>query len=353
MSTGRRSTQRVSHVKGVGRTKVAGLSIIVLTFGLAAAPLTPAAHSMVAAVNAAGSPVVLAVGDMACDPQDPKFNGGAGSATRCAERRVSDQMVAQSGYDAVLGLGDYQYACGGAADWRTSYDPTYGRLDPWMDPIVGNHEYKTGTDYYGDQCPTSNTTASTYFSHFAQNDGSNAAHPKSGGHYSLNLGSWHLVGLNAQCAEVNSGGCSATSAQTTWLRQDLAANTQPCILAYWHQPRWTDDGDGNAYSTWWNVLYNYHADVVLNGHVHNYQRYPALNPNGNVDRTKGITQFIVGTGGEAADQISAAIPPNPSPVAAAEAFGYLRMNLKPTGWTARFINDTGTVLDTSTGTCHG
>ena len=46
----------------------------------------------------------------------------------------------------------------------------------------------------------------------------------------------------------------------------------------------------------WDDLYAAHADVILNGHDHDYQRYGLLNPSGATD-PNGIREFIVGTGG--------------------------------------------------------
>ncbi|MBA2559532.1 MAG: metallophosphoesterase, partial [Propionibacteriales bacterium] len=150
------------------------------------------------------------------------------------------------------------------------------------------------------------------------------------------------------------GGCTATSPQTTWLKSDLASVdsvAQPCIAAFWHQPLWTG-GKGSAmvYQAWWNALYNAQADVVLNGHVHNYQRFDALSPTGTPDPVNGITEYIVGTGGEALRSVNSTSSPHP--VQFAKTFGYLRMTLEATGWTADFINASGTVLDQSTGICH-
>lgn len=109
-----------------------------------------------------------------------------------------------------------------------------------------------------------------------------------------------------------------------------------------------------VYRSWWNTLYAAHADVVLNGHVHNYQRFAPMNPQGNSDPMHGITEFIAGTGGEAQVPVKAGAVPYP--VAQGKTFGYLRMTLLPTGWSADFVkvDSTGatTVLDTSTGTCH-
>jgi hypothetical protein len=297
---------------------------------------------------AVGDTVVIgAVGDMACDPSDPKYNGGVGNAKGCQGARVSNLMVADTSLSAVLGLGDYQYDCGDPDDYAVSYNPTWGRLDALMDPVAGNHEYKTGTDAFGATCPSDNTTAAGYFQHFGP-----AAHASTEGHFSFDLGSWHLIALNSNCGAAGVGGCGATSPQTKWLEQDLAATTQPCIAAFWHQPLYTSAKfKGTAYRPWWNALYAAHADVVLNGHVHNYQRYPALTPNAVKDAANGITQYTVGTGGEGFTKFVATVTPKPT--VHLQTFGYLRLTLSPTGWSAEFVDFTGAVADRSSGTCHG
>ena len=53
----------------------------------------------------------------------------------------------------------------------------------------------------------------------------------------------------------------------------------------------------------WQLLYQYGADLVLNGHDHLYARYRPLDPSGNSDPRRGIREFIVGTGGETLDPI--------------------------------------------------
>jgi hypothetical protein len=297
-------------------------------------------------VSLASAPVIGAVGDMACDPADSKFNGGLGTSSACAQRRLSDLMLGDASLEAILGLGDYQYDCGDAADYAVSYNPTWGRLDPLIDPVAGNHEYKTGRDLFGGTCPSDNTSAYSYFTHFGA-----AAHPVTGGHFSFDLGSWHLIALNGNCGKTGVGGCSASSAQTTWLKADLAATTQPCVAAFWHQPLFTAAPfGGKPYRFWWDALYAAHADVAINGHVHNYQRYPALTPTGIRDPVAGLTEYVVGTGGEGFTKFVASA--SPQPVIHLQSFGYLQMTLADSGWSAEFIGPTGAVLDTSSGSCH-
>lgn len=285
---------------------------------------------------------IAAVGDMACDPSNTITKYSA--AIECQQQAVSDRILADP-IVAVLGLGDYQYDCGDAADWAVSYNPTWGRLDPIMDPSVGNHEYKTGPDSWGAQCPSSNTTAANYFAHFGA-----AAHPETAGHYSLDLGSWHLVALNANCSQRNVGGCAATSSQTLWLKQDLAATTQPCILAYWHQPMYQGLAKDyvSTYKPWWDALLVAHADVVLNGHIHNYQRFVPMD--GAKHATPdGLTQYIIGTGGEAQVAMKSS---GVKPAYWLKMFGYLDLDLGASGWHSQFIDQYGTSYDPFDGTCH-
>ena len=58
----------------------------------------------------------------------------------------------------------------------------------------------------------------------------------------------------------------------------------------------------------WSALYNAHADVVLNGHDHLYERYAQQDPSGNATAA-GIREFVVGTGGESLNGLSYPQPP--------------------------------------------
>ena len=101
---------------------------------------------------------------------------------------------------------------------------------------------------------------------------------------------------------------------------DLRSNHAPCTIAYWHQPAFTatrhrrrspnpaapgaDSAEGLAADAWWKLLYKSHATLILNGHEHVYARFRPMDPTGNSDPRHGITQFIVGTGGEAIDTLA-------------------------------------------------
>ncbi|HUA18369.1 MAG TPA: hypothetical protein VMB25_06460 [Bryobacteraceae bacterium] len=141
------------------------------------------------------------------------------------------------------------------------------------------------------------------------------------GWYSYNLGSWHLISLNVECS-TQPGGCVNTTGtwfnkEYEWLKNDLAANHSLCTLAYWHQPTFSATNgitqEGVTALAFWQLLYQYGADLVLNGHDHLYARYQPVDPNGKPDPRRGIREFIVGTGGETLDPIAL------TPVTAAQA----------------------------------
>src|SRR6266480_7524263 len=203
--------------------------------------------------SAAGDPVIAAAGDIACDPIDSGFHGGVGTPSRCHEKYTGAELVGGA-FTAVLPLGDEQYECGGAAAFAQSYDPAWGvaAVKSISYPVVGNHEYNSSG---GTAC---GRNASGYFGYFGA-----AAGDPTKGYYSYDLGTWHLIALNANCSHV---ACKAGSAQETWLANDLATHPNTCTLAYFHQPLFSAGPTTNsAVRPFWNDLYAARADVVLNG----------------------------------------------------------------------------------------
>jgi hypothetical protein len=291
---------------------------------------------------AASDPVIAAAGDIACDPSNSSFNGGNGSSNNCRQKYTSDLLV-NAGLSAVLDLGDNQYYCGGYQAFLQSYDLSWGRVKSITHPSVGNHEYLTsgGTD-----CKITNEGAAGYFNYFGA-----AAGVIGKGYYSFDVGTWHFIALNSNCIET--GGCGPTSAQYQWLQNDLAAHTNVCTLAYWHIPLFSSGGRSSANSKpFWQLLYNYNADLILNGHDHIYERFAPQDSTGAMDLTRGLREFIVGTGG--ADHTSIAQIAANSEVRNIDTYGVLKLTLHPTSYDWQFVPEAGkTFTDSGTGTCHG
>jgi hypothetical protein len=290
----------------------------------------------------AAAPVIATAGDIACDPGASGFNAGNGVASRCRDKYTSNVIVNNPSIAAVLPLGDNQYSCGGYAAFQASYDLSWGRLKSISHPSVGNHEYLTSG---GTGCDAANTGAAGYFEYFGA-----AAGGPSKGYYSYDIGAWHLIALNSQCRAA--GGCGATAAQGRWLRSDLAAHPNRCVLAYWHIPLFSSGGKANNNSrSFWDALYAAKADVVLTAHDHIYERFAPQSPTGAADPANGIREFVAGTGG--ANHTSLVALAANSEVLNTNTFGVLELTLYPDRYTWRFVAEPGrSFTDAGSQRCH-
>ena len=233
----------------------------------------------------------------------------------------------------VATLGDSVYDRGSASEFAELYEPTWGRHRARTRPAPGNHEYLT-------------PGAAGYFGYF----GAAAGDPRKG-YYSYDLGPWHLVVLNSECSAV--GGCFKGSPQERWLRDDLAAHPVPCVLAYWHVPRFNSGifGDSPYLADLWQALYDAGADVALAGHAHSYERFAPQTPRGAADPSRGIREFIVGTGGAAFTPVYAPRPN--SEVLDNSSHGVLQITLRASSYEWRFVPVPGDRLsDSGSAACH-
>jgi acid phosphatase type 7 len=291
------------------------------------------------AASARADPVIAAAGDISCSTSSSSYNGGAGTSTKCRARYTSNLLV-NAGLSAVLPLGDEQYDTGSLSQFNKSYALSWGRVKPITFPAAGNHEYKT-------------SGAAGYFDYFnGVGVATGPAGNRSQGYYSFNVGSWHLIALNSSdhCQFV---ACGKGSPQETWLRADLAAHPTSCTLAYWHHPRFNSGHDGNAtfMQAIFQDLYDANADVVLGGHAHDYERFAPQNPQGQLDNTRGIRQFVVGTGGAFFTAFGTRAPN--SQVRNNSTYGVLKLTLHPSSYDWRFAPESGGFTDSGTGSCHG
>jgi hypothetical protein len=270
-------------------------------------------------------PVIAAAGDIACPPGRPVTASACHQATTAL-------VLSRLRPTAVLPIGDDQYETGALGAFRASYAPTWGRFNAIARPVPGNHEYagNDGTGYYA------------YF-------GARAGDPARG-YYSYDLGRWHLIALNSNCAIVS---CATGSPQVRWLRADLAAHPARCTLAYWHHPRFSSGLHGNEQpvAPLWRALYDAGADIVLNGHDHDYERFGPQTPAGRADARRGIREFVVGTGG--VNHYPILIPRANSQRRNNATFGVLALTLHRDGYSWRFVPEAGSrFTDSGTGSCH-
>jgi hypothetical protein len=305
----------------------------ILVSALVAGAMARGSHRASAASSAPqDDPVVATAGDIACDSSIP-------GPDYCHQAATSDLLLATT-LAAVLPLGDNQYPSGSLTEFQTYYGPTWGRVIAITHPAPGNHEYVT-------------PGAAGYFSYFGP-----AAGDPTKGYYSIDIGTWHVIVLNSNCDEIDPGpaanGCARKSPQEVWLLADLKAHRSArCTLALWHHPRFSSGPSGGDawYTAFWQDLYRGRADIVLVGHDHIYERFAPQDPLGQLNLTRGIRQFTVGTGGKSLDSIG---PPLPnSEVLDNSTFGVLELTLHPTSYDWSFVPEAGgTFSDSGSYNCH-
>ena len=375
------------------------------------------------------SPVLAVVGDVACQPGETEPSGekagencsGDTAQNLYASQAATAKQIENMKPDLVALVGDEQYQVGQYSDFENSYELTYGAFKFITRPAPGNHEFYTehgaigvagygyfsyfnGVQHNADGSMMTATiagnpdTGGTFTQPVPYSDGQAGHFEETGGlgsnstpggtvgvgdgWYSYNLGSWHLISLNIEC-ETQPGGCSDTgswfAAELEWLQNDLAANHSACTAAYWHQPTFSAANsiavpEGPTAVAFWKLLYQYGADLVLNGHDHLYARYRPLDPSGNYDPQKGIREFIVGTGGETLDTVvttdTTAADPSGNPnfnaenleAASGEFWGVMGLTLNQNGYAWDFESALKDPAQTTgptsyshkgVGTCHG
>ncbi len=207
-------------------------------------------------------------------------------------------------------------------DFKHSYDKSWGKYKAKTKPSPGNHEYYT-------------PGATGYFKYFSVRR-----------YYSFNIGTWHLISLNSNIP------LGEGTPQNNWLEKDLAAHQGSCVLAYWHHPRYS----GGTYfpglrfvRPLWKDLLRAHADLVLNGHDHSYQRYARMDNSGDI-KARGLRQFIVGTGGKEHYQMKNNNPPGLR-FADDTHFGVLKLTLHRGSYNWRFVAPNGSVKDSGRRRC--
>ena len=267
-------------------------------------------------------PILVGAGDVAsCDDLS-----GAYATAKLIEKIPGTVFVA----------GDLAYPDGSDENFSKCYEPTWGRFKDRTRPAPGNHEYHSDG-------------ASGYARYF----GAAAGDPKKG-YYSYDLGTWHIITLNSECKEV--GGCDATSPQGLWLKQELEQkHKNGCVLAYFHKPLFSSGGShGNdpLMKPLWDFLYHAGADVVINGHDHNYERFAPQDPEGKADPEHGIREFVVGSGGKNSHRKMGVLKPN-SEARNDDTFGVLKLTLHAKSYDWEFVPEAGkTFTDSGSGNCH-
>lgn len=251
---------------------------------------------------------------------------GAGDISKCnndndeATARLLDNI---SG--TVFTTGDNVYNNGTLTEYQNCYHPTWGRHKSRTKPVPGNGEYNTSgaSGYY------------SYFSNIPRN------------YYVYTLGDWRVYALNSEID------VSATSAQATWLKNDLRASNKQCVMAYWHRPRWSSGsahGSDTRMQALWNILHDAGAELVVTGHEHSYERFAPMNKTGQAVST-GLQEFVVGTGGSSHTGFGTILPA--SRARNSDTYGVLKLTLSTGSYAWQFVPVAGkTFTDSGSRSCH-
>lgn len=263
----------------------------------------------------------------------PEVLVGAGDIASCElDGDEATAALLDSIEGTVFTAGDNAYPDGTAAQFRDCYGPTWGRHLGRTRPAPGNHDWRT-------------PDLSGYLGYF----GPAAAGPTGTPWYSYELGPWHVIVLDSDCAAVR--GCDEGSEQGTWLAADLAASTAACTVAIWHHPRFSSGEHGNqrAVDPLWRALHAAGAELVINGHDHDYERFGPLDADGRPDPSGGLVEIVVGTGGASLRDFGSTISGS---AVRLRSHGVLVLTLSPDGYERVFLTVVGETEDAGSGRCH-
>jgi hypothetical protein len=203
-------------------------------------------------------------------------------------------------------------------------------------PAPGNHDYNLVSGGSG------------YFEYFGDYAGSSGL-----GYYSFNLGAWHIISLNSNAREQGSNvsvspdrrrrcGCSRIWPRIAPVHAGLLAPPALLVGPERRQPEMR---------TFFQILYDANADLVVTGHDHLYERFAPQAPDGRLDQQRGLRQFIVGTGGMIELYNFTAVKPN-SEVRDNQHHGVLKLTLAADSYAWEFLTPNG-VMDMGVPTaCH-
>lgn len=228
----------------------------------------------------------------------------------------------------VLALGDLAYPVGSFNDFARCYEPTWGRHRSRTRPAPGNHDYDT-------------PGAAAYYTYFES-----LAGPPGDGYYVFTTGGWLIYSLNSNVP------MGRGSPQYTWLENEMRRSSTRCALAYWHHPLFSSavNGDNPETKPLWDLLYAGGVDVVLNGHDHVYERFLPQSPDGVLDRTRGLRQFTVGTGGA---ELTRFVRRRPNSAATYVGYGVLKLTLLSDRFDWEFLpTESGAFSDAGFDLCH-
>ena len=224
---------------------------------------------------------ILAMGDM-----------GNNSTNQVNVRNAYLTYSGTNHTDVFMLLGDNAYSNGLDNEYQTNFFNIYKDnilKNHVLWPSPGNHDYANSAARQADHNVP-------YYDVFSLPSNGQAGGVASGteAYYSYNYGNIHFVSLDSYGWEAgNTRLYDTTGPQATWLKQDLAANTQRWTVVYFHHTPYTKGSHNSDTETELvkirenvvRILERYKVDLVLCGHSHSYERSLLINGHYGVEST--------------------------------------------------------------------
>jgi len=308
------------------------------------------------------------------DPADTRIwvlgDSGTANSNARAVRDAYKTWSASNPANIVLMLGDNAYNDGTDAQYQAAVFDTYPeilrQLPLWS--ALGNHD--------GHSADSASQSGPYYdifnLPAFAEIGGLSSG---TEAYYSFDYANIHFVCLDSYDTNRAVGGT-----MMTWLENDLALNTQPWVIAFWHHPPYTkgshnSDTEGQLIDMRQNalpILEDMGVDLVLSGHSHSYERsylldghyglsttldpdLNVLNPGDGKDTGDGVyakpdviaasrAGAVYATAGSSGKITNAALD-HPAMYFAQAVLGSMLVDVSGNRMDVVFLNNTGSVLD--------
>jgi acid phosphatase type 7 len=265
---------------------------------------------------------LITAGDIAeCNPAKPASDTYAYKTGQLVKRLLS----AAGSNSNVLTLGDNAYFLGLTIGYTACYAKTWGDFVDKTFTIPGNHDYE-------------NNGQNNYYDYFGPKASPGPSFgPDRSGYYRIDQNGWTVLTLNSNID------ATAASAQGQWLKAQLAT-AKPCVAAAWHHAMFSSvERRGNTKMVeLYDMLDKANADIVLQSHEHQYERFAPLTSAGAVVAGAGIRSFVVGTGGANVYGFSGAVTGSEKQI---ETYGVMQLTLSEGKGAWRYVDIYDSVLD--------
>jgi alpha-tubulin suppressor-like RCC1 family protein len=258
---------------------------------------------------------VIVAGDIACNAIRRTTYGVGPSGIQCGEQSTAT-LITSLAPDGVIALGDLQYEAASISDLTNFYGTTWGAFKNITYPVRGNHEYIT-------------SGAAGYVEYFAETSAS---------YWTTDAGGWRIIAVDSWCQGQLYAGCSATSAQTTWLIAELqrARAEGKCAAVMMHHPFVSSGRYATASARYlWEAAVANGADLVMTAHDHHYERFAPLDAAG-APAAGGVPMIISGLGGAQVYPLGTAVPG--SQYMLNSDHGVVQVTFTPTAYSWGFVS---------------